>query len=131
MLSYVSFRSSPVWRNAQKLSRSVRIASGLFPVTEDFRMVHTMKGYGVSVASHIARGLMGNSSADRVRFFTAAHDSLCELTVLVRFFYDIGFLKEGAYSDLMHDIRSLGVDIAGLQSEVVDSDRERAYSFAS
>lgn len=96
-----SYKQLIVWQKSIVLTKSVYEATRVFPKEELFGLTSQMKRAAVSIPSNIAEGSRRVSKKDTNNFYGIAFGSASELETQIEIAYQLGFLDEQIYNELL------------------------------
>lgn len=99
-----NFRELEIWKDSKDLSIRIYKSTGLLPKTEMYGLTSQMNRAAVSIPSNIAEGAERNSNKDFSRFITIALGSAFELETQLIIAFELSFIKENEYDNLIKDI---------------------------
>ncbi|MBL8851920.1 MAG: four helix bundle protein [Planctomycetaceae bacterium] len=118
MATVSSHRDLIAWQKAVHLVKRCYQVSSRFPSDERFGLTQQFRRAAVSVPSNIAEGKGRGTPAEFQRFLSIATGSLTELDTQLVIANELGFIDEGALSELENDIAEVGRIITGLRKSL-------------
>ena len=97
MMPYEKFES---WRVSHQLALEVYKATSNWPKSERFELTSQTRRAALSIPTNIAEGSAKQGTREFRRYLDIALGSLSELSYLLRFAKDFGFLVEDDYREL-------------------------------
>jgi four helix bundle protein len=88
------------WKVSHELALEVYRITAKWPKSERYELTSQTRRAALSAPTNIAEGAAKRGTREFRRYLDIALGSLSELSYLVRFGRDIGFLDEQAYQDL-------------------------------
>ncbi len=109
-----AFTDLIVWKEAHKLVIFIYKITVNFPKEELYSLVNQMRRAAASITANIAEGFGRQTYKEKIQFYYIAKGSLSELKNFLFIARDIGYLKEGEFSDLYSQITSIEQLLQGL-----------------
>lgn len=107
-----SFRSLIVWREAKKYTLKIYQLTKSFPQQELYGLSSQLRRASSSVMANIAEGNERYSQNDRLHFFSMARSSLVETDCHLELAYDLGYLNDKDYSEILNHLNQTGYLLA-------------------
>ena len=107
------FRELSVWQRAHQLTLAVYQATAAFPPAEMYGLTSQLRRACASIAANIAEGNGRGSDAEMTRFLRIAMGSACEVEYHLLLARDLGYLDQGRYEQLNHDLTELKRMLSG------------------
>ncbi|MBI5071813.1 four helix bundle protein [Candidatus Falkowbacteria bacterium] len=102
-----TFRQLVVWQEAKKLCLNIYRITKNFPQEEVYALVSQLRRSAYSVLANIAEGNERKGIKDRLNFFNIARGSLVELDCLLELSFDLNYLNEKDYKNLLEKINKV------------------------
>jgi four helix bundle protein len=112
------FEQLIAWQKARVLTRDVYAATKEKNFARDFGLTGQMQRAAVSVMSNIAEGFERNKSTEFHQFLCMAKGSCGELRSQVYVAYDVGYLDESRFRDLLTKCEEVGRITGALRASV-------------
>ena len=110
------FKNLDVWKLSMNLAFSVYGLIRSLPKEEKFGLCDQMRRAAVSVPSNIAEGQSRNSAKEFIHFLSMSRGSLAELETQLLLCVGLGYVQEGALTDIFLNIGSIGRMIKSLMN---------------
>jgi four helix bundle protein len=91
-----NFRDLKVWQQAHALALEIYRLTAAFPREERFLMVQQLRRAALSVPANIAEGSGRLRGPDKAHFYTIARASADEVSYLLLFSKDLGWIADDA-----------------------------------
>ena len=108
------FRDLIVWQKSKALAVKVYRITSSFPKEELFGIVFQMRKAAVSIPSNIAEGQARNGKKEFKHFLGIANGSTAELETQIEISYEMQFLPDATYWELLNDCAEVGKLLNGL-----------------
>lgn len=112
------FEDFTAWQEARKLATEIYQATRQGAFARDFGLANQIQRAAVSVMSNIAEGYERNSDNEFSRFLAIAKGSCAEVRSQLYIAYDIGYLEDEDFQQLMRQAESVGRLVAALRNSV-------------
>lgn len=96
-----SYKDLLIWQKGMSLCKLVYEIVAEFPTDERFGLVSQMKRSAISIRSNIAEGYGRNYTNNYIQFLSIARGSLMELETQVILAFELQFLKEDKFNQMM------------------------------
>lgn len=103
-----TFRQLIVWQEGKKLTLYIYKITKKFPSEEKFAMVSQMRRSAYSFLANIAEGNAKKYLKDRCNFFNIAQGSIAELDCFAEIAYDLKYINQQEYQNLLELINKCG-----------------------
>lgn len=113
-----NFKELVVWQKARKLVKEMYLILKSFPEEEKYGIVSQIKRASISIPANIAEGTGRNTDKDFLRFLDIATGSSFELETLIILSFDLEFLKESDYNNLIKELEEIQKMIYGLKARI-------------
>jgi len=110
-----NFRDLDVWKKSISFVRKIYLLTKSFPSSELYGIVSQMQRAAVSIPSNIAEGAGRDSNAEFSRFVSISEGSAYEIETQIIIAYEIEYITESEYNNLLHDVRELQRMLSGLK----------------
>ena len=105
----MGYRQLQVYERSYKAALAVYRMTKRFPESEKYGMTSQMQRAGISVALNIAEGYAKKSSQEEFkRFLLMALGSANEMSVLIDFSKDLGYITEEEYKKASREYEEIG-----------------------
>src|SRR5918911_1052422 len=101
MPAIARFQDLVTWQRARRLARSGYEATRSGPLARDFALSSQMQRAAVSIMANIAEGFERNRPAEFHQFLSMAKASCAELRSHLYVAYDVGYLSEKRFDELL------------------------------
>jgi four helix bundle protein len=112
------FEKLIAWRKARGLLQEVAKEVGKAPLSRDFAMADQVRRSASSVMANIAEGFERGRPTEFRQFLSIAKGSCGELRSHVYAIYDLGYLPESRFTELLRQVREVGRILGGLRKAV-------------
>lgn len=112
------FRKLIVYKLAKELVKNIYAVTDKFPKKELFNLVSQINRAAVSVASNIAEGVSRSSEKDRAHFINMSYCSLMEVICQLEISFELGYVDEYAYNEIMLKVQDLSVRLNNFQKSI-------------
>ena len=109
-----SFEDLRAWQYGHALVVAVYEMTKTFPPREIYSLTNQIRRSAISVTSNIAEGFGRRTYKDKLQFYSLAHGSLLELKSQIYIAHDVGYLTDGAFSDIVKQIHDAYIMLQGL-----------------
>jgi four helix bundle protein len=99
-----SFTDIKAWCMSKDLAVKIYKITDDYPKSELFGLTSQMRRSAVSVPSNIAEGFGRFSNKDQEHFYIMASGSMYELKNQIIISYELGFIDEQRYRDIIEDL---------------------------
>ncbi len=103
-----SYKDLLIWQMGMSLCKLVYEIVAEFPIDERFGLISQMKRSAISIPSNIAEGYGRNYTNNYIQFLSIARGSLMELETQVILSFELHFLPEDKFNQLMNLIEEEG-----------------------
>ncbi|WP_295878849.1 four helix bundle protein [uncultured Thiohalocapsa sp.] len=110
------------WRKARALTKAIYQISSDGPLAKDFALRDQIRRAAISVMSNIAEGFERYSNAELKRFLAIARGSAAEVRSQVYVAFDLGYIDQRTFSQLIADGNEVSRIIAKLRSSIEAAD---------
>ncbi|SFQ28913.1 four helix bundle protein [Flavobacterium akiainvivens] len=93
-------------------------ATGSFPKEEMFGLTSQIRRCGVSIPSNIAEGYGRSANAEMIRFLNIATGSLFELQTQLEIAYNVSYISEEIFNNLIQDTRELEIMLVSFTNKI-------------
>ena len=107
------FKNIEVWKKAHLLVKDIYQQTNVFPTSEVYGITSQLRRAAVSIPTNIAEGAGKGSNADFGRFLQIAFGSASEVEYLLFLSFELTFLKEEIYNQLLTQIVEVKKMLAG------------------
>jgi four helix bundle protein len=121
------FEDLIAWQKARKLTRDIYQITRQGSFTKDFGLSGQIQRAAVSVMSNVAEGFERGSRAEFHQFLLVAKASCAEVRSQLYIAFDVGYLDQPGFNDLLGQAEELARVIGGLRASVEKQrDEQRA-----
>ncbi len=107
MTKILNIRDLLVWQKSHQLVLQIYKHTVIFPHEEKYGLIAQMRRCAVSVPSNIAEGFR-RKGRDKFQFYSYAQGSLEELKYQVLLSYDLQYISEDKYAELISLCHEIG-----------------------
>jgi four helix bundle protein len=115
------FEDLIAWQKARLLAKQVYAVTKSGEFQRDFGLSSQMQRAAVSILSNIAEGHERAGSAEYARFLSTAKGSCAELRAQLYVAFDVGYIDEAQFGELMSAVLEVGRLLFGLRAAVINS----------
>ena len=108
-----NFRKLLVWQKSKDLVKAVYDLTESFPKTEYYVMIPQIRRAAVSIPSNIAEGYGRRLKTEYIRFLRISSGSLYELETQLQIAYELGYLSEKDFGNLLTMTDEIGKLLSG------------------
>jgi four helix bundle protein len=112
------FEDFIAWQKARQLSRKIYQATNLPGFSRDFALKDQIRRSAISVMSNIAEGFERGRAAEFHQFLSIAKASCAELRSQLYVAFDVNYLSQAQFQELMSIAVEVGQVIGGLRAAV-------------
>lgn len=102
-----NFKDLLIWQKSIELVIFVYKITKQFPDEEKYGLINQMRRSAVSIPSNIAEGHMRSTNKDFRQFISIARGSLAELETQSIISYELKYIKDNIYEELMIKIEEI------------------------
>ena len=102
-----NFRQLKTWQKSRFLVKDIYLMTQNFPKAEIFGLTSQMRRAVISIPSNIAEGCGRGTNPQLAQFLDIAHGSSCELEAQVYLSYDLPYIKELEFNNLVEKINEV------------------------
>lgn len=102
-----NFKDLLIWQKSIELVIFVYKITKQFPDEEKYGLINQMRRSAVSIPSNIAEGHMRSTNKDFRQFISIARGSLAELETQSIISYELKYIKDDIYKELMIKIEEI------------------------
>ena len=113
-----NFEDLRAWQYARALTKLIYQLSVRTPLSQDFGLCRQMQRSAVSIMSNIAEGHERGSTREYLRFLNFAKASCAELRSQAYVLYDVGYIDQPAFEQLLSRITSLNQLTGALRAAI-------------
>jgi four helix bundle protein len=113
-----NFRNLLIWQKAMALVTKVYTTTSGFPKEEMFGLTSQIRRCSVSIPSNIAEGHGRDSDAETIRFLNITIGSLFELQTQLEIAYNVSYINENIFKNLVQDTRELEIMLVSFINKV-------------
>lgn len=106
-----TYRDLIIWQKSMSLVTEIYNATNSFPSSELYALTNQLRRCAVSIPSNIAEGYGRNSTGDYKRFLQIAVGSLFELQTQIEIAYNLKYIHENIFKDLLAKTSELEIII--------------------
>ena len=103
-----SFKDLRVWQEGMLLSKKIYQITSVFPVSEFYSITNQMRRAAISIPANIAEGWGRKTPRNFHQFLRNSKGSLFELHTLLILAFDLNYLEQKVFDELILDIERLG-----------------------
>jgi four helix bundle protein len=118
------FEDLIAWQKARLLTKAIYQATQQGKFTKDFALAGQIQRAAVSIMSNIAEGFERGSRGEFHQFLVVAKASCAEVRSQLYIAYDIGYLTQDEFDNLMLQAQEVTRIVSGLRSAV---EKQRDY----
>ncbi len=108
------FRKLKIWQEAKDIAVEIYKITGTEVFKKDFGLTDQLRRSAVSISSNIAEGDERLSNKESVRFFYISTGSIAELITQLVIAYEVGYITEKYYCDLVMKLENLSKQIKSI-----------------
>ncbi len=108
MGALTNFRELVVWQKGHSLVLNVYKVTNSFPRSEQFGLTNQLRRASVSITSNIAEGFSRQSIKEKIQFYYVAHGSLSEVENQTQIAFDLSYISENEYRNLLSQAQTVG-----------------------
>lgn len=97
-----------VWQKGHSLVLNVYKVTNSFPRSEQFGLTNQLRRASVSITSNIAEGFSRQSIKEKIQFYYVAHGSLSEVENQTQIAFDLSYISENEYRNLLSQAQTVG-----------------------
>jgi len=97
----VGYKKLIVWQKSHLLVKEIYKITGNFPKDELFGLTNQMRRCAVSVPANIVEGYSRKSVKEKLNFYNIARGSLSELEYYIDLSFDLKYIEEEKYKELL------------------------------
>lgn len=112
------FEDFIAWQKARKLTRDIYRATNLQKFSRDFGLKDQIRRAAVSIMSNIAEGFERGRASEFHQFLSIAKASCAELRSQLYVAFDVDYITEAQFQQLMSAASETGQVIGGLRLSV-------------
>ncbi len=112
------FEDLIAWQKSRKLTSEIYQVTGNVAFAKDFVLSGQMRRAVVSIMSNIAEGFERGGRAEFHQFLSTAKASCAELRSQLYVAFDIGYLDQAKFTQLLNQAEEVGRIIGGLRASV-------------
>jgi four helix bundle protein len=112
------YRKLRAWQKAHELALAAYRATEGYPAEERYGLVRQIRRAATSTACNLAEGVGRNREKETAQFIRIALGSCTELEYQVLLSQELGYMKEGAASELITRTRDLRAMLASLHNRL-------------
>ncbi|MDB5120949.1 MAG: four helix bundle protein [Sphingobacteriales bacterium] len=113
-----NFKELKVWKAAMEISKSVFIATRLFPSEEKFTLISQMMRSAISIPSNIAEGCGRKSNKEFYQYLNISLGSSFELETQLILAKEFRYISDSNFTPLQTQIIEVQRMITGLQKSL-------------
>lgn len=113
-----NFKDLLIWQKSIELVIFVYKITKQFPDEEKYGLINQMRRSAVSIPSNIAEGHMRSTNKDFRQFISIARGSLAELETQSIISYELKYIKDNIYKELMLKIEEITRMISSFYSKL-------------
>lgn len=113
-----NFRNLLIWQKAMVLVTKVYTTTSGFPKEEIFGLTSQIRRCSVSIPSNIAEGHGRDADGEMIRFLNITTGSLFELQTQLEIAYNVNYINEDAFKNLIQDTRELEIMIVSFTNKI-------------
>lgn len=119
------FEDLAAWKKARSLTRSVYQVTKSGAFAKDFGLAGQMQRAAVSIMSNVAEGFERGSLAEFHQFLLIAKASCAELRSQIYVAFDVGYLDQSEYNEILANAEEVARIIGGLRVSIEKKRGER------
>ena len=119
-----TFKDLIVWQKSVSIVYITYRCTRFFPREELFGLTSQIRRCAVSIPSNIAEGYGRRSTKDYVRFLNISMGSLYELLTLLEVSYNLKFIDQKAYNEIIKLTAEVGKMLNTLITKIQHSNRQ-------
>lgn len=116
------FEELIAWQKARKLTADVYVVTGSGNFAKDFSLKDQIRRAAVSIGSNVAEGFDRGNNKEFLTFLGVAKGSAAEVRSQLYTAYDVGYLQEEKFKELISQAEEVSMLINGLSSSLRKSD---------
>lgn len=113
-----NFKNLLVWQKSIQVVLFVYKITKQFPDDEKYGLTNQMRRSAVSVPSNIAEGTMRTTDKDFRQFISIARGSCAELETQITISYELKYIDENIFKELLLKIEEISKMLASLYSKL-------------
>ena len=102
-----NFRQLKTWQKSRLLVKDIYLTTKKFPKEEIFGITSQMRRAVISIPSNIAEGCGRGTNPQLAQFLDIAHGSSCELEAQVYLSYDLLYIEQIEFDNLLEKINEV------------------------
>ena len=118
MAGAAKFEELIAWQKARELTKRIYAVTRSKPLKQDYGLCDQMRRASVSIMSNVVEGFERVSPAEFIRFLLIARASCGELRNQLYIAFDVGYLTEEDFKDLMREAQDVARTINTLRSSI-------------
>ncbi len=127
MATVTDFRELKCWQQARVVAKEVYSLSRQGAFAKDYGLRDQIQRAAVSIGSNIAEGFERGSNQDFQKFLSYAKGSAGEVISQLYTAYDVGYLTQESFGEMVDKLKSVGAMMASLQSKLKSSTMRGLY----
>ena len=116
------FEELIAWRKARKLTADIYSVTGIGNFAKDFSLRDQIRRAATSIGSNIAEGFDRGNNKEFLTFLGIAKGSAAEVRSQLYTAYDVGYLNDEKFNELLLQAEEVSMLINGLSSSLRKSD---------
>lgn len=113
-----NFKDLLIWQKSIELVALVYKITKHFPEEEKYGLINQMRRSAVSVPSNISEGHMRSTNKDFRQFISIARGSLAELETQIIISYELKYITEDIYMELIRKIEEITKMLSSFYSKL-------------
>jgi four helix bundle protein len=113
------------WQKARKLTREIYEITRQVPFAKDFGLSGQIQRAAVSIMSNIAEGFERGGRGEFHQFLSTAKASCAEVRSQLYLAFDIGYLVQSQFNQLLKQAEEVGRIVGGLRASVGKQRKQR------
>lgn len=113
-----NFQKLEIYRLAKEIVKNSYELTKDFPPEEKYSIIQQMNRAAVSIPSNIAEGTSRNGAKEKIHFINISYGSLMELICQMEISHELGYIKEGEYTDFLVSAKNLSVKLSNYTNAV-------------
>jgi len=119
------FEDLIAWQKARTLTRGVYLLTRQGAFAKDFGLSGQIQRAAVSIMANIAEGFERGGRAEFHHFLSTAKGSCAEVRTHLYIAYDIGYLEQSEFNQLLAQAEEVGRIIGGLRASVAKQRKKK------
>lgn len=113
------FEDIIAWQKARSLTKNIYQTTCSAPFSRDYELKNQIRRAAVSIMSNVAEGYERGGAKEFRQFLSIAKASCAELRSQLYVAFDVGYLKDNQFRDLMKQSEEVGKILAGLRAAIL------------